>query len=153
MTTLGIKKGMSFIKEAEIELSKASEVLFMPTSDLEKEPSVVMLLFSTDKIQEAMPIFNDLSLKYDPYQLTMTVLVQSNMKIDLSIIDVDSADSINIKGLNYDPQSFKEFCEVTPSTWRFVILIGFKDISGMPSYLRSIKPVALAGYSVTDIVS
>src|SRR5690349_2620334 len=95
----------------ERAFSHATGLEFRATTNLKKEPSVVYLMF--EDVDKYIPIYNILLSRYQPLQLGLIFKV-NNGKIDLTITDKDSDETIEREGLPYREESLRDFMRETP---------------------------------------
>ena len=127
----------------ERALSNATEVAFMATRDLRKEPSVIYLVFPNSS--EYAHIYEMILSRYEDYQLGL-ILKRNEGKIDLTITDKDSDTVIEAKGLGYNENELRDFMRETPYEWRFGFVFGFVDSSGKMSQMRTSRFLSMEGY-------
>jgi len=140
---------MTILEQVEQNFASANKVDFFATSNLEKEPSLILIWFS-DNPDNHIESYNLLCENYDHYQLTAVISIVDN-KISLQIVDSDTADVISINNLSFDKGHLETFQEATPTEWRFIFAFGFIDKTGIiniyqPNNMTSL--LSFAGYKV-----
>ena len=96
---------MTDINKIENEFNRAKSVDFRT---IRNSPSIVSLIFDAvdDNIVAAYNLLLDMKI---PSNKTTLVVKKNDKTVDLSIVFKDTADAINIKGLNYDLNKLDNF--------------------------------------------
>ena len=138
---------MKIIDKIEKSLGTATAIQFFPTPDYNKEPPVIVLTF--DKPYDGADGYNLLLDNYKDKNASLVIFKNAN-KVDISIVAKDTADTINIKNLNFDNNQLADFLTKEPKDRRFVFAIGF--ISGRQLSLTATRqpfsPVLLDKYEI-----
>lgn len=115
---------MTIIDKIEKSFQTASSIEFHPSRDLEKEPSVIILVF--DKERAGADTYNLLLDNYGNKELVI-VISPSKSTLDISFVSKKTADTINLKNLRYDKNQLESFLAIQPKNECFVFAIGFNS--------------------------
>jgi hypothetical protein len=138
---------MTTLEQIEQNFSSAHHLDFVATTNLQKEPSVILIKFIDP--QNHIDSYNLLCKTFDHEQLT-TVLSITNNKISLQIVDSDTADVISINNLSFDKEQLKKFQQATPSNWRYIVALGHINKEGTAVIVKTISLLTFVGYKVVS---
>lgn len=142
---------MTVLEQVEQNFATANKVDFYGTTNLEKEPSLILLWFSDDP-NNHIDSYNLICKNYDHYQLTAVISIADN-KISLQIVDSDTADVISINNLSFDKEHLAKFQNATPTEWRFIFAFGMVDKDGIVKLYQPKTMISLLSFAGYKVVS
>lgn len=140
---------MNVIDTIENAFSKATFAVFFPSEDRNKHPSIVVISFEVPQGQEEYNLLLD---NYQNNELTL-VVSRNNKRLDLSIVDKQTADCVNIRGLGYRESELTEFISSEPADTSFVFVIAYRERNAprgvnIIATRKPFKPLVVGRYTI-----
>lgn len=138
------------LKEIETNISAATNVSFLKTRDYRTSPPTIALVFHLKDFDSKKhpDTYNNIFTHFKNGQTTI-VLRKQNQLLDLSIVDRETANSINLYGLKYDIAELEDFSKNTEKDWGIAFVLGFFDKEGYIGLYNLKEFLVCWGYSVS----